>query len=273
MEKPALADVIEMSKHILHSFLNGNPEPWFDALSLNSVFVATGEETLYGAENIKKHMRHYGELRHGNLFREEYSLIPINAKSAIVMAKLVTDARNNNSIRITSYYTFVFQLIRNDTRIIYEHTSYEYFKEPLNSSIRFDAESHPMDINTFQFVKHLLIDNTRQEKICVTNGGQTIYLDTKQLLYVKGNGNGCELHCIDSVINCTSKMHSLMNELPNHFCRIHRSYIINTRYLISVRCYEAELISGIKLPIPSATYGKIKKKLESMLQRPLKKTK
>lgn len=270
MEKPVLADVIALTKQILHSFLAGDPEPWFNTLSNKSVFVAMGEDVLIGAENIKKHLRRYGEKEFGKLCKEEYSLFPINNKAAIVMVRQTCARLGDDSIHITNLYTLVYQLIGQETKLIYEHASTEYLK---NNQTLSTTTSLPMDIYTFQFVKHLLMDNSTHERLRITNGNQTIYLDTRQLFYIEGNGNGTKLHCIDQVISCNRKLHELKEDLSDNFCQIHKSYIINVRYLVSVCCYEAELISGIRLPIPSATYGKIKKELEDKLQRPLRKSK
>lgn len=262
MEKPVLADVVALSKKMLHSFLQGDPTLWFDTLSSKSVFVANGEDIIVGAEAIKKGMRKYGEKKCGTLYKESYSLIPIDHKAAIVMAKQITGRLGDDSVHITSFYTFVFKLIGKETKLIYEHTSYEYYQEN-GASTKID--NLPMDLNTFQFVKHLLMDNSTHERLCIQNGNQTFYLDTRQILYIKGDGNGTEIHCINQVLSCGKKLRELKEELSDSFCQIHRSYIINVRYLVSVRCYEAELISGIKLPIPSATYGKVKKELNERL--------
>ncbi len=142
-----------------------------------------------------------------------YSHIPIDKKSAIVYAEVVTGKLNNNDYRIINSYTFVYQMIRGETKIIYEHTSYEYFceKEPLES------KTLSMDMYTFQFVKHLLLENTRQERLCITNGSQTLYLDINTLLYIQGDRHNTLLYCIDKQITCSKTLQELKEELSDDF--------------------------------------------------------
>ncbi len=269
METPALENVLELTKELVHQYCKGNPSPWFSYLAPKSVFVSTGEDMLIGAKNIKAYLEKFAQKGRGKIYREEYFQIPVEKKSAIVFAEIVTGNQKGNAYRITSTYTFVYRLIKGETKIIYEHTSYEYSSEKSPS----EKQTLSMEIPTFQFVKHLLLDNTRQERLCITSGNQTLYLDMNTLLYVQGDRNNTLLYCIDKQITCAKSLQELKEELSDDFYQIHRSYLINTRYLTSVCCYEAELISGIKIPIPAVNYGKVKKELEEKLKRPLRKQK
>lgn len=263
-----MEDVLALTKTLIHEYCAGNYENWFARLSTNSVFICTGEGMIVGAKNIQERLGIYAKKKRGNIYREEYSLIPINDKTSVVFAE-VTTGLSENDFRILNYFTFIYQLIGKETKMIYEHTSYEYFDE--NKPM--EDQSLSMDVYTFQFVKHLLLDNPRQERLCVTSGNQTLFLDMNTLLYVKGDGHGTQLYCIDKTVSCTKSMQELKKDLSDDFYQIHRSYLINTRYLTSLCCYEAELISGVKIPIPAVNYGKVKKELEEKLERPLKKTK
>lgn len=267
METPALENVLELTKELVHQYCKGNPSPWFSYLAPKSVFVSTGEDMLIGAKNIKAYLEKFAQKGRGKIYREEYFQIPVEKKSAIVFAEIVTGNQKGNAYRITSTYTFVYRLIKGETKIIYEHTSYEYSSEKSPS----EKQTLSMEIPTFQFVKHLLLDNTRQERLCITSGNQTLYLDMNTLLYVQGDRNNTQLYCIDKQITCAKSLQELKEELSDDFYQIHRSYLINTKYLTSVCCYEAELISGIKIPIPALNYGKVKKELEEKLKRPLRK--
>lgn len=268
MKKQAMENVLPLTKTLIHEYCAGKYENWFAHLSKNSVFICTGEGMIVGAKNIQDRLGIYAKKKRGEIYREEYSLIPINDKTAVVFAE-VTTGLTENDFRILNYYTFIYQLIGKETKIIYEHTSYEYFDE--NRPI--ENQSFSMDMYTFQFVKHLLLDNPRQERLCVTTGNRTWFLDMNTLLYVKGDGHGTQLYCIDKTVSCTKSMQELKKDLSDDFYQIHRSYLINTRYPTSLCCYEAELISGIKIPIPAVNYGKVKKELEEKLTRPLRKIK
>lgn len=271
MAKTVLPNVVEITKYNLNQYLNGNPEPWFDSFAGNAVLIATGEEMLFGVENIKAELRKYGELGQGKLCKEEYFSIPINNKSSVVVAKTITIPANaDDNVRVSTVYSFVYQLIGQEPKVIFQHDSYEYFKAEVKSE---NKNILPMDASTYQFVKHLLMDHSSRHKLCVVENGQNIYVDTNMLLYIQNRGHSTELHCIDKVISTNKKLRDFLEELPEEFFQIHRGYIINTKHLLSVRCYEAELVSGVKIPIPSANYGKVKAALEELAGKPLRKKK
>lgn len=269
MKKLILSDVVEITKNNIKEYFKGNPKPWFDCLVSKSVSVYSGENILFGAENIKKHLYQYSRKERGKILHEEYIPISISDKAAIVIAQTITSQSTDESLSISSYYTFIYQQIGKEIKLVYEHVSYEYFKKGKYSP----ASSHlSMDMNTFQFIKQLLIGNPRQERLCIINDNRTIYLNTNAILYIQSSGHEIEIHCIDKVVKYTKKISELMKELPENFYRIHRSYIINTYYLTSISCYEAEiLICNTKIPIPAINYGQVKKDLETLLKYPLHK--
>ena len=263
MRKNKLPDVVEFTKYLMKEYHNGNPKPWLNSLSPKSIYTGTGEGIIFGAKNIKEKFRVYAENGRGKIYSEEYFKVPIDDNAAIVIAQITTGKQNDENLRISSIYTFVFKLIGTETRMIFEHNSYEYFRE--------DSIKRPtgisMDTYTFQLIKHLLIDDMdskKQKRIPIETEGQTIYLNLDTLLYIKSDGHISQLHCIDKVLPCSKTIKSLMDELPSNFYHIHRSYIINVNYLKSIRCYEAERVSGIKIPIPSANYSKVKTDLKNI---------
>lgn len=269
MEEPAMEDVVKLTTTLIHQYCDGEFETWFSYLAPKSVFVTIGEGMLIGAKAIRENLQRYTKKDRKTIYQEEYFHTPINDESAVVFADIVMGKQEDDGYRISNYFTFVYQLIGRETKIIYEHTSYEYF----NEKALIDGKSLSMDMYTFQFVKHLLLDNPKQERLCITTGSRTIFLDMNTLLYIQGDGHGTQLYCIDKTVSCTKSIREIKEELTDDFYQIHRSYIINTRYLTSLYCYKAELISGICLPIPALNYGKVKQELETKLKRPLRKKK
>ena len=71
--------------------------------------------------------------------------------------------------------------------------------------------------------------------------------------------------CLDRVIACNSSIGEIVNELTDEFYPVHRGYIVNTHYIIAIRRFEVELISGICIPIPAANYMTVKENLQKMI--------
>ena len=67
------------------------------------------------------------------------------------------------------------------------------------------------------------------------------------------------LHSCSYVIN--APINRVASVLPEHFIRIHRSFIVNQDYVLQLNRYYVELAGGIKLPVPEKRYRDVKHKL------------
>ncbi len=79
------------------------------------------------------------------------------------------------------------------------------------------------------------------------------------------NPGQAEIVCIDQTISCTAPLHKIASWLPDTFYPIHRSYLVNVIYIVSLCRYEANLLSGIAIPIPARTYMQVRQDIERLL--------
>ena len=117
-----------------------------------------------------------------------------------------------------------------------------------------------------QFVRNLLLKQPPRKRIPIQSGKQTIYVNPYTILYVQSQRKNTEIVCIDRVISCNSPIGKLAKELPQEFYPLHRGYLVNTLYIVAIRRFEAELLSGLSLPIPALTYTQVKRDLQEMMQ-------
>ena len=59
----------------------------------------------------------------------------------------------------------------------------------------------------------------------------------------------------------------LKERLPEVFYPLRRGYLVNTLYIVALRRFEAELISGISIPIPALTYTQVKRDLQELIEK------
>lgn len=259
MENPE--ELVKLTKEIMHEYFTGNTEKWFQYMDPRCVFVATGETFLYGIQNIKKELAPIASQGRCHVLSDEYFHIPLNKKVTVVIAYTVTESRNTKRTHIVNMISFVWQIKRKQPRIVYEHASYRFYQEEKKNIIS------PLKIenNNFQIARHLSMGAAQKKRISFFHGNKTMYLDISLILYIEGNGHISLIHCLSNIFTCTQSLTELKKKLPETFYQIHRSYIVNTDYLLSVRCYEAELIGGIMLPVPAAKYRQVKTDLGKLL--------
>lgn len=112
-----------------------------------------------------------------------------------------------------------------------KHYAYDAIKNGF-----FDYWLQPYD--EFDIRKSLLKLKKRVPKekapttLCLKSYKDFQYLNTNDILYLKADNNTTEFFMKDgSVTNAYKTLKTFENTLPEHFMRIHQSYIVNTHYI------------------------------------------
>lgn len=97
----------------------------------------------------------------------------------------------------------------------------------------------------------------------------TPLLGYDDIIYFQSTGRKVEIVTYDKRIDFYSSMDEIEKQLNKEiFWRIHKSYIINNRYIKEFSATEIELENAIKLPISRTYREEIKKKiLQDKMQR------
>lgn len=91
-------------------------------------------------------------------------------------------------------------------------------------------------------------------------GAETFFTDN--LIYIESDLHVTYFHFHSKTRHLYSTLDSIQKILPNEeFVRIHKSYLVNIRYLVDVRNYTAYLDNGEELPISQKRFSEIKRKL------------
>ena len=84
-----------------------------------------------------------------------------------------------------------------------------------------------------KFKKKLPIQSSKT--ICLKSYKDYKYIDTEEILFLRADNNTTDFHMNDgSVINSFKTLKTYESILPNNFLRVHKSYIINSKYVSRV---------------------------------------
>ena len=129
--------------------------------------------------------------------------------------------------------------------------SQEIFRcEPGSEPVAYLAKPVQMD-----YLKNALakIRNSAMQKpdfIPVTINRRTEYINCTDLLYVVSERRQLLFVTTDGNFTSYGKMDEITEKLPDHFCRCHRSYIINMRRIQRVRGWNSfEMTNGDIIPV------------------------
>lgn len=149
-----------------------------------------------------------------------------------------------------------------ELKMVHQHNSYEYTQPDIEG----ERSILKMDMNTTRFVRNLLLEQPVGRRIAFPSGNQTVYVNPYTILYAKSRDKRTELVFVDRVVSCNYIYRELKERLPEVFYPLRRGYLVNTLYIVALRRFEAELISGISIPIPALTYTQVKRDLQELIE-------
>ena len=138
----------------------------------------------------------------------------------------------------------------------------DYLLKPLNKEdikeaiLRFERKNNTQNQDSFSSLKSIIQDK-KINKIAVPEGNQLHFIKPETIIYIKADNSYSEIYLEDGKKMTVSR--SIKNfedglKQNNSFCRIHKSYLINTSY---VERYDKSnggwitLTNQIELPISS----------------------
>lgn len=92
------------------------------------------------------------------------------------------------------------------------------------------------------------------DRLLIKKLGKEFLISVSEITWVEACGNYANLHVKDSVFPMRITMTNLEARLPEYFCRVHRSYMINTNAVDSIEPldsgdYKIHLRGGEKVPL------------------------
>ena len=258
-KKIDIAEVTALTKELFHANYAGEPERWFAYLCTESVYLGTGEPMLFGGDAIREHFKGF-EGKPVDIVQEEYYPVALGDQAVQVCGEIIVENKKG-LFRVINHFTIGWRIVGGELKMVHQHNSYEYMRHGEHG----ESDTMKWDVNTTRFVRSLLLEALPQKRMAIRSGRQVLFVNPYTILYVQSQDKRTELVCVDKVIICNSKIGELAKELPGIFYSLHRSYLVNTLYIVAIRRFEAELLSGICIPIPALTYQQAKQDLQNII--------
>lgn len=254
-----LEDTVAISREITQAYFAGNIEPYLSRLCSKSVWLGPGERVLIGGDTIRSRLVGSVERRskYYQIVEEEYTPLSLVPRCQAVMGEVRARTDNQDDDTVFATYTFLYQLIGTETKLVLLHANYE-----LLHPFSLQEGGPKLEMSAYQFVRDILSEVPPKTRIAVPCGNTTLFVQPDMVFYVQSRNRKAELHCVDKIIQSDLSINEINAMVPETFCPIHRCYTVNTRYVMSVRRYEAALITGEVLPIPFHNYMQVKADLE-----------
>lgn len=121
---------------------------------------------------------------------------------------------------------------------------------------------------TYHYVQKLLQESGQAplRRIIIKVENATYSFDPDMVLYVEAIGKVCTVYMMNRTMVIRQPITALEARFPKQFCRMHRSYLVNCRFVLQVERYAATLINGTVLPIPAKRYMEVREVITALLK-------
>ena len=258
--KAQLENTVELSRTITRSYYEGDMEPYLSHLCSKSIWLGTGGRVLIGGDAIRSRLRSVARKKACRSYEEDYHALPISSRCEAVTAQVKVGEPDQGQGDILACYTFLYQLIGSETKLVLLHASYEFLRP-----FALKEDGPKLELSAYQFVRDILLEIPPKERLAIPSGRKTLFVQPHMVFYVQSKRRKAEFFCVDKVIQSDLSINEANAMLPKEFCSIHRCYTVNTRYVMSIERYEVSLITGETLPVPFHSYMQVKADLESRI--------
>ena len=252
--------LLKQTREVFHSYYEGNKEPWFSLLCDMSVYIGSDDPILTGKKEIQNHFSSVTTFLQMQIMDENYQIQHLGPRNCSVYGSMILCDRHREHGAVLRF-SLIYGVTHGKAVILQQQNSYEYIQFHTDGT----SESIFMNMQTLRFVRRLMLSHPIADRIEVKSGKQTLFINPYLILYVQSDGKYCELCCVDKTVVCNCSIRELARQLPPYFYAIHRSYIVNTYYVLVLRRFEVELVSGTTLPVPEHQYSRVKKDFHKYL--------
>lgn len=143
-------------------------------------------------------------------------------------------------------------------QIIFITGYYEYFSDGFDvSALHYLLK--PVDAGKLCPVLNRAADNLsfRQRSILVTDGNASIKLPLSDILYAESENVYIVLHTPQGEYRTRMALAKFAEQLDETFFKVHRSYVVNLKYIQKITRTQVFLINGDTIPISRGMYAKV----------------
>lgn len=269
-------EVLNKSRELIHAFLTRQIETFMDLLDENFVWIGDyNAQYTKGIPAFKELIKTESVLPPYDISQEEYSILTHEHYTWISYGRFTVAAQAEHDMLSSSkiHFTFVWKQHQNSLKLLLANATHVADAQVTRSVNSTDA-AQP-DSDTF-FTASAIEENSPQARVFdrlhienLTNGDLTKIriksLDKKvhflfpgEIMYIKSNDKVCTI-CTESD---TFEARTTLRDMQHpELLKLHRSYLVNKRYIKSIRRYQATLTDGTTIPIGKERYMEIQRQL------------
>lgn len=258
-------NILEFTEYMCREYYHQNLQPILSVISRDISWIDPGKTFLFGREAFERHFKTVQMHPMIDLGDIDFHLLEFGKDAYIVIARYYAYTNGEAACIAAAMQrsTFYYRMNKGRLELVHMHVSNEW-QELIGDEV------FPVRISTqtYQYMQKMLAERSKTapaKKLCLKGGGANFYIDPSLVLYIETIEAKSILHFLDKNITVNYKIGMLEKMFPDDFYRAHRSFLINTDYVMAIERYHITMNNGQIIPIPEKRYNEVKKALSKKL--------
>lgn len=268
MEQP-----VEESRYLLEEYYKLNVEPFLSVLSKDCCWILPSNHMVVGDEAARRMFRDgfvMPPFRMEDVRAEALETGNPEQKTVYLDFTVSSDPASEMVLSERQRATLCYRKEAAGWRLYHLHVSMAWTQPP-------EGEVFPVELSrqTYQYLQKLLEESRREgtkQRVILKDESSTNVVDPDLVRYVEAADKASILHTLDQTLLVRVPLKELERSFPKHFVRVHRSHLVNSRYVLRIERFSLTLATGERLPIPEKRYTQLRGILLEHLEAPGRRT-
>ena len=223
---------------------------------------AEQSEYIIGIEGVRKDLEELVRTIQPCIFSNgEFMAVQNSGNACTICGRYLVETTPNAEyfIQAQQRCTFVWELINGEPRIRHMHVSNPIGEMKVMEGSRFVNEMGRM---AKQYMDEKIQDINQKQIVVEGLNKKIFFIRMPQILYVEAKLRNCDIFMQSGdVIHGKMSFADFEKNLDEYFIKVHRSYIVNIRYVAVIQFCEIIMTNGKVIPVPEKKYAKVREEL------------
>lgn len=226
---------------------------------------ALADEYMQGVEAVKADLEETNRTNPlCHLLRQEFWCSLSDVNTCVVNGRyfVTTDNETGQIIQEQHRITFIWRLVDKELKIAQMHIS-----QPIGYLEEGEKFPHKIGKMSYEYLQSLSEKYQKNYKSIQVKdlSGHIRFLSEAEIEFAEAKGHNTLIGGLNAILESRIEWKDFLKELGRDFVRVHRSFVVNRRYIKILRTKEIEMQSGVKIPIPVKKRKEIYKNISSVV--------
>lgn len=268
MNRKREQELIRLTQYVLEQYWQKNCEVILSYCTDQVVWIgAEQSEYMIGIEAVREDFYSLMKvLQPCILVNSEFVTIQNAGKACTIGGRYLVETREDAEYFIEGEQrcTFTWELINEEPKICHMHVSNPMGEIKKAEGKRFINEMGQM---ARKYMEEKIADLRSRPQAIEGMDGSTHFISTSDILYAEARSRYCDLMLKNGeIFPAKLSLTGFEKIADSYFVRVHRSYMVNIRYLSKIQPCEVTMRNKVRIPIPEKRFAEIREQIMKRFQ-------